>query len=72
MLNGQVNLRDAIRRQIDFEIGGKTYKLSETPATLIVRYVSSFSALISGEAHTIPDLVGGTSMNPVSLLITNL
>ncbi|CCA66631.1 probable malate synthase, glyoxisomal [Serendipita indica DSM 11827] len=37
MLNGQVNLRDAIRRQIDFEQGGKQYKLTEKPATLIVR-----------------------------------
>ncbi|KAI0744156.1 malate synthase [Daedaleopsis nitida] len=37
MLNGQVNLRDAIRRQIDFESGGKAYKLSEKPAVLIVR-----------------------------------
>ncbi|TBU61686.1 malate synthase [Dichomitus squalens] len=37
MLNGQVNLRDAIRRQIDFESGGKSYKLSEKPAVLIVR-----------------------------------
>jgi len=37
MLNGQVNLRDAIRRNIDFESGGKAYKLSEKPAVLIVR-----------------------------------
>lgn len=37
MLNGQVNLRDAIRRQIDFESNGKAYKLSEKPAVLIVR-----------------------------------
>ncbi|KAJ7694256.1 malate synthase [Mycena olivaceomarginata] len=37
MINGQVNLRDAIRRQIDFESNGKAYKLSEKPATLIVR-----------------------------------
>ncbi|KDQ53115.1 hypothetical protein JAAARDRAFT_39489 [Jaapia argillacea MUCL 33604] len=37
LLNGQINLRDAIRRQIDFEIGGKKYKLSENPAVLIVR-----------------------------------
>lgn len=41
LLNGQVNLRDAIRRKIDFELGGKTYKLSEKLATLIVRCVSS-------------------------------
>lgn len=38
-MNGQINLRDAIRRQIDFEIGGKSYKLSEKPAVLIVRCV---------------------------------
>ena len=37
MIYGQVNLRDAIRRQIDFESGGKSYKLSENPAVLIVR-----------------------------------
>ncbi|KAF7970391.1 hypothetical protein HWV62_43602 [Athelia sp. TMB] len=37
MLNGQVNLRDAILRKIDFESGGKSYKLSKTPAVLIVR-----------------------------------
>lgn len=37
MINGQVNLHDAVRRQIDFESGGKQYKLSEKPAVLIVR-----------------------------------
>ncbi|KAJ7072005.1 malate synthase [Mycena amicta] len=37
LINGQVNLRDAILRQIDFESGGKQYKLSEKPAVLIVR-----------------------------------
>ncbi|KAH7888868.1 malate synthase [Phlebopus sp. FC_14] len=37
MINGQVNLRDAIRRQINFESGGKTYKLSDNPAVLLVR-----------------------------------
>jgi malate synthase len=37
MLEGQVNLRDAIRRQIDFESSGKQYKLSPNPAVLIVR-----------------------------------
>jgi malate synthase len=41
LLNGQVNLRDAIRRKIDFDLGGKAYKLSEKPATLIVRCVST-------------------------------
>ncbi|KAI0775774.1 malate synthase [Trametes elegans] len=37
MLNGQINLRDAILRQIDFESNGKAYKLKENPAVLIVR-----------------------------------
>lgn len=37
MIAGQVNLRDAIRRQIDFEVGGKAYKLVAKPAVLIVR-----------------------------------
>jgi malate synthase len=36
---GQVNLRDAINRQIDFSSSGKQYKLSENPAVLLVRYV---------------------------------
>lgn len=37
MLNGHVNLRDAIRCQIDFETAGKKYKLGDKPAVLIVR-----------------------------------
>ncbi|KAF8513019.1 malate synthase [Hysterangium stoloniferum] len=37
MVNGQLNLYDAIRRQVDFEQGGKSYKLSSSPAVLIVR-----------------------------------
>ncbi|KAJ1305363.1 hypothetical protein OPQ81_000378 [Rhizoctonia solani] len=39
MLNGQVNLRDAVRRQIDSVIGGKDYKLKPVgqTAVLIVR-----------------------------------
>ena len=37
MIRGQLNLQDAIRRQIDFESGGKPYKLTEKPAVLIVR-----------------------------------
>jgi malate synthase len=41
MINGQVNLRDAVRRQIDFVSGGKSYKLTESPATLLVRYASA-------------------------------
>jgi malate synthase len=45
LLNGQANLRDAIRRQIDFESNGKPYKLVKNPATLIVRFVDSPSCL---------------------------
>ncbi|KAI0266737.1 malate synthase [Gloeopeniophorella convolvens] len=37
MVEGQINLRDAIRRQIDFESNGKQYKLIPNPAVLIVR-----------------------------------
>ncbi|EGS22776.1 malate synthase-like protein [Thermochaetoides thermophila DSM 1495] len=39
MVNGQVNLYDAIRRQIDFKLGNKEYKLrtDRTLPTLIVR-----------------------------------
>ncbi|KZO98514.1 putative malate synthase, glyoxisomal [Calocera viscosa TUFC12733] len=37
LLNGQVNLRDAVRREIDFDLGGKAYKLSQNPAVLLVR-----------------------------------
>lgn len=37
MLNGQLNLYDAVRRQVDFETGGKQYKLSSNPAVLLVR-----------------------------------
>ncbi|KZT43453.1 malate synthase [Sistotremastrum suecicum HHB10207 ss-3] len=37
LIQGQLNLHDAIRRQIDFEAGGKQYKLSQNPAVLLVR-----------------------------------
>lgn len=38
MMNGQINLRDAIRRNIDFEgENGKKYALNEETAVLIVR-----------------------------------
>ncbi|RKU45357.1 Malate synthase, glyoxysomal, variant 2 [Coniochaeta pulveracea] len=39
MINGQVNLYDAVRRQVDFKIGAKEYKLrtDRTLPTLIVR-----------------------------------
>lgn len=37
LVNGQLNLYDAVRRQIDFETGGKKYALSSNPAVLLVR-----------------------------------
>ena len=39
VVNGQVNLYDAVRRQIDFKLSGKDYKLrTDKPLpTLIVR-----------------------------------
>jgi malate synthase len=37
LILGQVNLRDAIRRQIDFEVNSKAYKLNDNPAVLLVR-----------------------------------
>ncbi|GAB4176181.1 MAG: malate synthase A [Rhodocyclaceae bacterium] len=36
-IQGQIALMDAIRRRIDFEQGGKRYKLNEQVATLVVR-----------------------------------
>jgi malate synthase len=36
-IQGQINLRDAIRREIDFESGGKKYQLNDKTATLLVR-----------------------------------
>src|SRR5699024_3709587 len=38
MINGQINLKDAIRRQVDFTAdNGKFYSLNEETAVLIVR-----------------------------------
>ncbi|MGQ0653399.1 MAG: malate synthase A [Betaproteobacteria bacterium] len=37
MLEGQINLRDAVRRTITFEQGGKHYRLNERTAVLIPR-----------------------------------
>jgi malate synthase len=53
-LDGQVNLYDAIRRQIDFTApNGKEYKLNEKVATLIVRprgwHLSEKHVLVDGE-----------------------
>ena len=37
-VSGQINLRDANRRTINFSAGGKQYQLNSKVATLIVRY----------------------------------
>jgi malate synthase len=54
MVNGQVNLYDAVRRQIDFETNGKQYKLSQSPATLLVRprgwHLEETRVIIDGQA----------------------
>lgn len=54
LLDGQVNLRDAIRRQIDFTSPeGKRYELREDPAVLIVRprgwHLPERHVLVDGE-----------------------
>ena len=36
-INGQINLKDAIRRSITLEQNGKTYRLNDKTATLVVR-----------------------------------
>jgi hypothetical protein len=73
MLNGQVNLRDAIRRQIDFEVGGKAYKLSQNPAVLIVRSVFTTHVLVLC-AHVAINVVleGGIWTSLVFSSITSL
>ena len=37
MVDGQINLRDAVRRSISLEAGGKSYSLNETTAVLLPR-----------------------------------
>ena len=37
VVQGQLNLKDAVARSIELETGGKHYKLNDTTATLIVR-----------------------------------
>ena len=78
MVNGQINLRDAIKRQIDFETGGKQYKLSEKPAVLIVRFVMFHFFNVSiyfcifayvHALHLVP--VDGISMNLALLSTTS-
>jgi malate synthase len=54
LIQGQINLRDAIRRQIDFATPeGKEYKLKDTIATLLVRprgwHLNEKHVLIDGQ-----------------------
>ena len=37
ILAGQRNLRDAVRRELSLDVGGKAYRLNEATATLVVR-----------------------------------
>lgn len=53
-VDGQFNLRDAVRRQIDFTVpGGKEYRLNEKTATLVVRprgwHLEEAHVLVDGE-----------------------
>lgn len=55
MINGQINMRDAINKTIEFhqESNGKTYKLNEETATLLVRprglHLMEKHVLVNGE-----------------------
>jgi malate synthase len=50
---GQINVRDAVRRTITLEQGGKTYKLNDKIATLVVRprgwHLDEKHALVDGK-----------------------
>nr|WP_246012062.1 malate synthase A [Hydromonas duriensis] len=52
-IQGQINLYDAIRRQVDFETNGKTYRLNDQTATLLVRprgwHLDEKHVLVDGE-----------------------
>lgn len=52
-IQGQINLRDAVRKTITFEGAGKTYRLNDTIATLKVRprglHLEEKHVLLSGE-----------------------
>jgi malate synthase len=52
-VQGQINLFDAIRRQVDFETNGKKYTLNEKVATLLVRprgwHLDEKHVLVDGE-----------------------
>ncbi|PZP38387.1 MAG: malate synthase A, partial [Pseudopedobacter saltans] len=53
IIQGQINLMDAIRGTISHEAGGKKYQLNENPATLIVRargwHMSEKHFLVNGK-----------------------
>lgn len=59
-----MNLRDAIRRKIDFETGGKSYKLVENPAVLIVRYAYRCELNIVLAKGCVTDLGDGIWTSP--------
>ena len=63
MVNGQINLRDAIRRKIDFESNGKSYRLSQNPAVLIVRYANPKLVHVNIQLYCVTVPEAGTSMN---------
>jgi malate synthase len=52
-IEGQLNLRDAVRRTISFESGAKQYRLNEKTATLLVRprgwHLAEAHVVIDGE-----------------------
>ncbi len=53
-IEGQVNLRDAVRRTISFESGTKQYRLNDQTATLLVRprgwHLDEAHVVVDGEA----------------------
>ena len=53
VIQGQVNLRDAVERRIEFEANGKHYELADDTATLIVRprgwHLTEKHILVDGE-----------------------
>src|ERR671928_27760 len=55
MVSGQLNLRDAIERRIDFTSPeGKTYALRDEVATIVVRPRGGFFLLPNGTSATMP------------------
>src|SRR5262245_42675065 len=54
MIDGQINLRDAVRRSISFEQSGKQYSLNERTAVLIPRprgwHLDEKHAMVDGQA----------------------